>query len=151
MQITGKISIFGVAGDVTFTGVGVIQPANMETQNLGFKQTTKTVDLMNGQGEVVSRAYYGSELRINFTFAVKDSADPGVLADLKTSIKLIEPGSKATIANATLPLFNGDWNFAGDADIQPVQAGWFKYTCTLERVGKPASGTAAAAFLDDTP
>lgn len=151
MKITGNVAVFGVNGDVLFSGVGIIQPANMVTQGLGLKQTTKTADLVDGEGNVMSRVYYGAELRISLTFGVRDATTPGDETALKTSIKLVEAGTKVTISNATLPIYNGDWNAAGDADVQPIQANHLKYSCTLERIGKPALGTSNATFLSDTP
>lgn len=138
--ITGKISIFGVAGDVTLTASGIIAPANMVTQGLGFRQSTQVAQLLDGDGEVVSEAFYRPEHAITFTFCVKDATSPGNLANLKASIKVPDGGSLATIANATIPAFNGDWNMIGDMAIDPPQGGFLRCTCTLRRTGRPVSG-----------
>ena len=149
-KITGKISVFGVAGDVVLTATGIIAPANMVTQGLSFRQNTKKADLLDGDGEVVSRVHYGPEHSITFVFCVKDNTVPGNAVNLKASIKVPDSGSKANISNSTLPIFDGDWEFGGDMSIDPPQGGFLKCTCTLMRSGKPSSGL-TPTYLTDAP
>jgi hypothetical protein len=134
-QLTGKVAIYGINGTVAITGTGVLDTDEMAHQSAPLNATVSSADIVDGDGDVVTRAYYGEAHTIELEFVPYDPDTPGNLATLKSKVKIPAPGTKVTLASFDVAQFNGDWNYAGQGSITPNQRGFLSVRLTLTRPG----------------
>lgn len=144
-QLTGKVSVYGINGTVAITGTGVLDTDEMAHQSAPLNAAAQTTDLVDSDGDVVTRAYYGESHTIELEFVPYDPDTPGNLATLKSKIKLPAPGTKVTLASFDVAQFNGDWNYNGQGSITPNQRGFLSVRMQITRAG--VSGGAPAYLV----
>lgn len=143
-QLTGRVSVYGIAGTIAVTGVGYLDTDEAAMQSASLEAPVQTVDLTDGDGDVVTRAYFGEAHNVNLEFVPYDPDTPGNLATLKSKIKLPPPGTTVTLASFDVAQFNGAWNYAGGGGITLNQRGFLSMRLPLTR---PGVSSGAPAYL----
>lgn len=129
--MTGRASIFGIAGDLTYSGLAVAADHNVNE----FSDTheANVTENKNGSGELIGIYVADQRLRCTISFF----PDSSTLDGAKGSMKLPSIPAKVVLSNfpdtSTPSLqLNGDWIYAGGAQ-RAFSEGQARFTLPLIR------------------
>lgn len=133
--MTGNASIFGIAGDLTYTGLAVAADHNVSEYS--DTHEANVVENKNGNGELIGLYVSDQRNRCTITFF----PDSTTLDGAKGAMKFPSIPSKVTLSNfpdtASPSLgINGDWVYVGNAQRSHSE-GQARFTLPLF---KPLSG-----------
>lgn len=143
--ITGKISIYGIKGDIALTGWLTAMEEN--PQSMEWSRTVEKLPLKNPSGVTISQIYHSPKETLTATLIPYDpTGSGGTDAALLALWKAAPPGVEVVISGSS-PDLNGNWNSTGDSEIKMEPNGWGTITLKLERPTESSSAGGAAASL----
>ncbi len=139
--MTGKFSIFGIDGNIAYTGVGATYN---NVVGIGLKDKFDVAELKDRTGSVISESSTNRRAEVTFEVIIFDPATPGTLATAKSKVLLPDPLAVVTVADMGITYLDGTWNYVGDGDISFTSEGYLKMSLPCRRRG---SNLATAAAL----
>ncbi len=115
---TGRAFVFGVTGDVTFTGIGT--NADQLVKSTTWNEDSTKHYLMDGGGEVVGIASVNKIQRLTVDLIPVAASAANTYANAKTSMEAPAVMSKVTLSNfeeGDTNQVNGDWIYEGGAEV----------------------------------
>jgi len=137
MKISGKACYIGINGLMLTAELSTAQNV---IANMSFSRTTPSVEVLDGNNNVMAKAYANPQDTIEIEAIIVDSAVPGTVAGAQANLKLPVAGSTVTLSGTGASLFiDGDWTYDGKGGISPSKGDAWKVKLTLIRTGPPTS------------
>ena len=137
MRISGKACYIGINGTMLTAELSTAQNV---VSNLSFSRTTPSVEVTDGNNNIMAKAYANPQDTIEIEAIIVDSAVPGTVAGAQANLKLPLAGATVTLSGTGAAMFiDGDWTFDGKGGISPSKGDAWKIKLTLIRTGPPTS------------
>jgi len=137
MKISGRACYIGING---YMLTAELSTAQNVVSNMAFSRKTPSVEVLDGNNNVMAKAYGNPQDTIEIEAIIVDGASPGTVAGAQANLKMPVAGSTVTLSGTGASAFiDGDWTFDGQGSISPSKGDAWKIKITLIRTGAPIS------------
>ena len=117
MRISGRACYIGINGSMLTAELSTSQNV---ISNMSFSRTTPSVEVTDGNNNILAKAYSNPQDTIEIEAIVVDSAIPGTVAAAQANLLLPLAGSTVTLSGTGAPKhIDGDWTYDGKGGISP--------------------------------